>query len=138
MWQPTRVVRLSAPAVGFIYGTVVALSFPRHAAPLWLVWMAFAVAATTAAGALFAYGLGRWRELNELSTVHVREVILPVAALATVSLILMNIAALAATPSHLSVRGLVGSRLGNGLVGMFAIVAAIPASGVPPDQWLHL
>jgi hypothetical protein len=133
--QPARVVKFGAPVVGFIYGGVVAGTFPGHAAPLWLVWAAFAVAATTAAGALFVYGLGRWRELNHLSAVSVREVVWPVMALVVVSLVLMNLTAFIPGPSHLDVRSLVGSRLGSGLVGMFAILAGIPAAGVMFGMW---
>ena len=75
-----QVIRFGAPVVGFAYGSVVALSFHHRAsAPLWLVWAFFAIAATTASGALFTYGLNRWRELTGLSTLRVREVIWPVA-----------------------------------------------------------
>lgn len=135
MRLPTQVIRFGAPAVGFAYGSVVALTFPRRAAPMWLVWAAFAIAATTAAGALFTYGLNRWRELTGPFTVHVREVIWPVAALVGVSLAGMNVTAFLPGPSHLNVRGGVGSGLGSGLVGMFAILAAIPAAGVMYGMW---
>ena len=129
MWQLDRVGRFGVPVVGFISGSIVAVAFPRHAAPLWVVWAAFAVAATTAAGLLFTYGLGRWRELNKLSAVQVREVVWPVTALVAISLVLMNVTIFFPRPSHLDMRGPVGSRLGNGLVGMFAILAAVPAAG---------
>jgi hypothetical protein len=135
MRQPTQIIRFGAPALGFAYGSVVALTFPHHAAPMWFVWATFAVAATTAAGALFAYGLHRWRELTELSTVHVREVIWPVAALVGVSLAGMNVTAFLPGPSHLNAPGGAGSGLGSGLVGMFAILAAIPAAGVMYGIW---
>jgi hypothetical protein len=134
MRQPTQIIRFGAPAVGFAYGSIVAITFPHHAAPMWLVWAAFAIAATTAAGALFAYGLSRWRELKELSTVHVREVIWPVTALVVVSLAGMNIPAFIPGPSHLNAGG-AGNGSGSGLVGMFAILAAIPAAGAMYGIW---
>jgi len=132
LMRPAQIIRFGAPAAGLAYGSVVALTFPRHhAAPMWLVWAAFAIAATTAAGAFFAYGLNRWHELVQLSTVDVREVIWPVAALVAVSLALMNVTAFLPGPSHLNA----GSGLGAGLVGMFAILAAIPAAGVMYGIW---
>jgi hypothetical protein len=135
MQQPTKVLRFGAPAVGFAYGSVVAVTTPKHDAPMWLVWAAFAVAATTAAGALFAYGVNRWHELKELSTVYAREVIWPVTALAVVSLALMNVTAFLPGPSHLNLAGGAGSGSGSGLVGMFGILAAIPAAGVMYGIW---
>jgi hypothetical protein len=102
---------------------------------MWLVWSAFAVSATTAAGALFAYGLSRWQELNHLSPVHWDEVIWPLVAVIGVSLALMNVTAFLPGPSHLNVAGGVGSGLGSGLVGMFAIVAAIPIAAVMYGIW---
>jgi hypothetical protein len=127
-----RAVDAAGPTAGFIYGAAVAASFPRYTAALWQVWMPFAIAATTAAGTLLTYGRHRWHDLNELPAVHVRkrDVAWPVTAVLVVSLALMNIGALYPAPSHLSARELVGSRLGSGLVGMFAIVAAIPAAAV--------
>ncbi len=132
-----RAVDAAGPVAGFIYGAAVAASFARHTAPLWQVWMPLAIAATTAAGVLLTYGRHRWRDLNKLSAqqatqakVHVRDVFRPVFGVAVVSLALMNYAAFYPAPSHLSALGLVGGRLGSGLVGMFGIVTAIPAAGV--------
>jgi len=122
-----QAIRFGAPVVGFIYGGVVSLTFPDRAAPLWLIWGTFAVAATTASGALFAYGLSRWRELKELNEIHVHEVTRPVTALVAGSLLLMNVTVFFPGPSHLNVRG--------GLVGIFAIVAAIPAAGAMYGVW---
>jgi hypothetical protein len=132
MRRSAQVMRFGAPAAGFAYGSVVAVTTPHrdHSAPMWLVWAAFAIAATTAAGALFAYGLNRWRELTALSTVDVREVIWPVAALVGASLALMNVTAFLPGPSHLGSNG-----AGAGLVGTFAIVAAIPAAGAMYGIW---
>jgi len=131
-----RAVDAAGPVVGFFYGAAVAASFPRHTAPLWQVWMPLAIAATTAGGALLTYGRHRWHDLNKLSAqqatqakVRVSDVFWPVFGVAVVSLVLMNIGAFYPAPSHLSTLGLVGGRLGSGLVGMFAIVAAIPAAG---------
>jgi hypothetical protein len=150
-------VDAAGPVVGFFYGAAVAASFPRHTTPLWQVWMPLAIGATTAGGALLTYGRHRWHDLNKLSAqqapsadqeatqanqeatqanqqatqaaVRVRDVFWPVFGVAVVSLVLMTIGPFYAAPSHLSALGLVGGRLGSGLVGMFAIVAAIPAAG---------
>ena len=122
-----QVVRFGAPVLGFAYGSVVTLTFPDRTAPLWLVWTAFAIAASTAAGALCTYGLGRWRDLKELSEIHVHDVRRPVTALVVGSLVLMNVTVFFPGPSHLNLRG--------GLIGMFAIVAAIPAAGVMYGVW---
>ena len=95
-----QAVKFGLPVLGFIYGSVVSLTFPDRTAPLWLVWMAFAIAASTAAGALCAYGLSRWRELKKLNEIYVHDVRRPVAALVVGSLVLMNVTVFFPGPSH--------------------------------------
>jgi hypothetical protein len=131
-----QVIRFGAPVVGFAYGSVVVLDFHHRAsASFWLVWAFFAIAATTASGALFTYGLNRWRELTGLSTVRVREVMWPVAALVGVSLTLMNVTIFVSGPPHLNMSNWLANQLGTGLVGMFGIVAAIPGAGAMYGVW---
>ena len=60
----SAVVAFAAPALGFVLGLAVTLTDPDRHAPLWSVWMPLAVALTTAAGAVFAYGLRRWADLR--------------------------------------------------------------------------
>lgn len=125
MRQSPKVIRFGAPTVGFAYGCVVAwTATSHHAAAMWLVWATFAVAASTASGALFTYGLNRWHELNRLYAVQRHDVGWPVATLVGLSLALMNVTEFLPGPAHSGRDG-----LGATLVGMFAIVAAIPGAG---------
>jgi hypothetical protein len=97
-----------------------------------LVWAAFAIAATTASGVLFVYGLGRWRALNELSVVNPAEVAGPVTALVVVSIAGMYLPAFLPGPFN---DGGVRDGLGSGLVAMFAILAAVPAAATMFGIW---
>jgi len=128
-------VRILAAPVGFAYGATVAFTVGSRTAPLWMVWAPLAIAATTAAGLMFAYGLGRWHDLGKLCTISVGRVIWPVAALVLGSLALMNVTVLLPGPAHVHASGGVGSGLGDGLVGMFAIVAAVPVAFVMFGMW---
>lgn len=130
-----RVLRYLAPPVGAACGVTIALTFGNRTAPLWLTWASLAIAATTAAGLICSYGLGRWEELSKLCTIPAAwPVIWPVMALALVSLALMN-APLLLPPPHVTVTGGKGTPLGSGLVGMFAIVAAVPVATVMIGMW---
>ena len=130
MRLPPQLIRIGALALGFGTGSIIVIRSPHHTAPMWLVWSAFAIAATTAAGALFAYGLSRWRELKALSAVSVDEVKWPVTLLVGLSLAGMYVTAFLPGPSHLPADG-----VASGLVGGFAIVAAIPAVGTMYGIW---
>lgn len=127
------IIRFGAPTVGGLCGGLVAIKY-HQAAPMWLVWAAFAIGASAASGALFAYGWSRWRELTSLTTVSMREVCVPVTALVVLSLAGMNVAAFLSGPTRLNAGGF-GSGAGSGLVGMLAIVAAIPAAGTMYGIW---
>ena len=127
MRLPSLGFRFAAPAAGFGFGCAVALTFPDRDAPLWLVWAPFAIGTATAAGAVFAYGTERWRELQRLRTVGVRDVAWPVTVLVVGSQILSYSTVLLPGPSHASER--------NGLVGTLAILAAIPAAGAMYGVW---
>jgi len=135
--RSVRLVRILAGPVGFAYGVTVVFTVGSPTARLWIVWAPVAIATTTAAGLMCAYGLGRWLELGKLCTISARQrqVILPVAALAAGSLALMNVTILLPGPAHVKASGGGGSGLGDGLVGMFAIVAAVPAALVMFGMW---
>lgn len=77
MQRPTRFPAASPVLVGLglVFGVAFVLTSPYRDAPLWWVWAPLAVALTTAAGAVFGYGLDRWAELADLlhqPTVRVR------------------------------------------------------------------
>jgi hypothetical protein len=130
-----RILRFLAPPVGAAYGITIAFTTSNRTAPLWMTWAVLAIAATTAAGLVFSYGLGRWQDLSKLCTIPAAfPVIWPVMALALVSLALMN-APVLLPPAHVTVSGGKGSGLGSGLVGMFAIVAAVPVATVMIGMW---
>src|SRR5215469_14382393 len=78
-----QVIMIVSAVAGFGYGVAVVLTFPQRHAPFWIVWMAFAVATTTAAGGLAGYGRSCWHELNseldEGCKVRIRQVAVPVA-----------------------------------------------------------
>jgi hypothetical protein len=118
------VVKYLAPAVGFVYGAAVTLTFPHRAAPWWLVWAAFSVTATTVAGVVFAYGLSLWRELHDVLgrdyTLRARDVALPVTAIVVGSLLVMNVTDFLPGPAHASPR--------SGMVPTFVIAAAVPGA----------
>ncbi len=135
MRRSVRLVRILAAPVGFAYGATVAFTVGSRTAPLWMVWAALAIAATTAAGLMCAYGLGRWHDLGKLCTISVGQVIWPVTALVVGSLALMNVPVLLPGPAHVNASGGVGSGLGSGLVGMFSIVAAVPVAFVMFGMW---
>jgi hypothetical protein len=130
-----RILRFLAPAVGAAFGVTVAFTVGNRTALLWMTWAVLAIAATTAAGLVFSYGLGRWQDLSKLCTIPAKfPVIWPVTALAVVSLALMNVPALLPS-AHVTVSGGKGSGLGSGLVGMFAILAAVPVATVMIGMW---
>jgi hypothetical protein len=117
-----------APVVGFGYGLAATGTFPQSTAPWFLVWAAFALLATTSAGAVFAYGLSQWCELQDALDgaykLRLREVavVWPVTAIVAVSVPLVWVTELLSGPSHTSPRA--------GLVATFAIAAAVPGAWV--------
>lgn len=135
MRRPVQLVRKLAAPVGFAYGATVAFTVGSRTAPLWMVWAPLAIATTTAAGLMCAYGLGRWHELGKLCTISVGQVKWPVTALVVGSLALMNVTVLLPGPAHVNASGGGGSTLGDGLVGMFVVVAAVPVAFVMFGMW---
>ena len=135
MRRSVKVIRILTPFVGFAYGGVLALTLGSPTAPFWMIWATIAVAATTAAGLICGYGLGRWYDLSQLCTISVGQVFWWVTALAAGGLVLMNIAVVLPSPMHVNATGGPGGGLGSGLVGMFAIVAAIPVAAVMLGMW---
>lgn len=126
MRKSDQVIMIVAALAGFGYGLAVALMFPQRHAPFWMVWMAFATATATAAGALAGYGRSCWHELTaelkDVYKVRLPQVAGPVAILVLLGLALMVLPPSLAEPAHLIVRGW--------LVPAFAILGAVPAAGV--------
>jgi hypothetical protein len=125
-----RLTRLSAASLapvglGLVFGVAFVLTSAYRDAPLWWVWAPLAVALTTAAGAVFLYGLNRWAELARLlkqPTSRVRNALPRVTTVAV-----------------LTVLGLLGSTLYSGparsgwravVLLAFTIVGGVPALGV--------
>jgi hypothetical protein len=81
--------RLVPVGLGLAFGLWFVLTSPYKHAPLWPVWAPFLVAFTTAAGAVFPYGLDRWAELStdREVCVHVRDAVPRVTAIAAVALL---------------------------------------------------
>jgi len=121
-----QVIMIVAALIGFGYGLAVVLTFPQRHTPFWIVWMAFAVATATAAGALAGYGRSCWHELTgELKDVYQVRLPLvagPVAMIAILGLALMIVLPSLTEPAHVIVR--------SWLVPAFAILGAVPAAGV--------
>jgi hypothetical protein len=102
--------------LGGLFGIAVTLTYHGRASPLFHVWAAFAIALTTAAGAVFSYGLKRWRDLQVQHPVTVRSG-LPVVGIVVYAAITLY-GPLAAGP-HAEIQG--------PLVFMFALLASLPA-----------
>jgi hypothetical protein len=82
----TRLVRVSAAGLGFVLGVVIVLTPSTcRSSPLWAVWASLAVALTSAAGAVFGYGLARWSDLSALCPIRIRDVAVPVVSLVTLA-----------------------------------------------------
>jgi hypothetical protein len=114
--------RLAAVGLGFAFGMYFVLTSLYRDAPLWSVWAALAVALTTAAGAVFGYGLDRWAELLTLHPVRVRDVATPVAAIATVTLLLLLTSTRLPGPAQSTWRSVA--------LLTFPILGGVPAAGV--------
>jgi hypothetical protein len=126
MRRPTQVSLAgparAAPMLGLVLGITLVLTFPNRAAPLWLVWAPLALAVSTAAGAVFAYGLRRWAELVALHPVRVRDVAVPLTAIATFSLLAVNVTDILSGPARGNWR--------NAVLVTLALLAGLPAAGV--------
>jgi hypothetical protein len=114
--------RVAAVGLGFAFGMVFVLTSANRDAPQWPVWAALAVALTTTAGAVFCYGLDRWAELLTLHPVRVRDVATPVAAIATVALLLLLALTRLPGPARSPWRAVA--------LLTFTILGGVPAAGV--------
>jgi len=76
--------RLAPAGLGFAFGLYFVLSSVYLHASLWPVWAPLVVAFTTAAGAVFTYGLDRWDELSRYGKVRMRAVVPRIAAIGAV------------------------------------------------------
>lgn len=114
--------RVAAVGLGFAFGMSFVLTFRYRDLPLWPVWAALAVALTTTAGVVFGYGLDRWAELLSLRPVRVRDVATPVAAILTVTLLLLVASTGLPGPARFNWRFVA--------LMSFTIVGGVPAAGV--------
>jgi hypothetical protein len=77
------------PALGLTAGTWITLTSPFRDLPGWPAWASLAIVLTTAAGAVFVYGLERWVELRELQVIRTRDVAHPIVGVATLAVLLL-------------------------------------------------
>lgn len=111
-------------ALGLAGGSVLVLKHPGQWTPLWRLWAPLAVALSTSAAAVLVYGLRRWSELIALHPVRVRNVALPVAAVATMGVLAINVT------RFLPERADANGTWQNGLLVSLVVIAGIPAGGV--------
>lgn len=78
------------PALGLTAGTWITLSSPFRDLPGWPAWASLAIVLTTAAGAVFVYGLERWVELRELQVIRTRDVAHPIVGVVTLAVLLLS------------------------------------------------
>lgn len=130
LWQ-RRAVRwlagLAAPLAGAFIGVALVLTSTYQGASLWYIWAPLVVVLTTAAGAVFTYGLRRWTDLNNLHPVRKRHVAWPVTGIA--------VFALAVTNSTALLPGSEREQLPGGLLISFVLLAALPAASVMYGVW---
>jgi hypothetical protein len=79
----SSVVGFAAPVLGLAVGVVIVSTSSKtdRSMPLWQVWAPLAVALSTVAGAVFAYGLRRWDDLRALHPPRLAHVAWPVAVI---------------------------------------------------------
>lgn len=109
------------PAVGLALGLVVVLTSSAIGTAPWLLWAPLAVGLTTAAGALCVYGLHRWAELVALQPVRVRDVAVPIVAVAIVGALGINVTVLLPGAARTNWR--------NAVLVTAPLLAGIPAGG---------
>lgn len=120
-------VRFIAVGLGLVFGLAFVIANPLRESPMWAVWASLAVALTSAAGAVFGYGLGRWAELAALCPVRVRAVAAPVVGLLGVGLVGALIGAVLMAVAGLGASGWSAVR-GWGLP-LITALGAVPAVG---------
>ena len=124
-----HLVRGSAVGLGLVLGVVIVLTpSTSRDAPLWVVWASLAVALTTAAGAVFGYGLARWSELAALRPIRVRDVAVPVAGLMTIAVLAALTSVVLTLTAHHAGAG--WSAVRGWVLTSAATMAAVPAVGV--------
>ena len=109
-----------APTLGLAAGTWIVLTSPYRDLPGWPVWAAMAVVLSTAAGAVFAYGLERWAELRGLQVVRTRQVARPIAGIVALAVLLLV--------AQVALTGWTGTWRGAALVAL-ALAGGAPALG---------
>src|SRR5215211_6161639 len=114
----------AAPVVGLAGGIVVVMTHPGRAAPLWWVWAPLAVALSTSAALVVVYGFRRWIDLIALCQVRVRDVAVPVVAIATVGVLAINVTRVLPDRAHAD------APWQNGLLVSLVVLAGIPAGAV--------
>lgn len=125
----TYLVRGSAFGLGVVSGVIIVLTpSAAHGAPLWPVWASLAVALTSAAGAVFGYGLARWADLSGLSPVRLRDVAVPVVGLLAVAVLAGLIGLALTVTAHRAGTGWPAFR-GWALVSI-ALIGAVPSVAV--------
>lgn len=125
----TYLVRGSAFGLGVVSGVIIVLTpSAAHGAPLWPVWASLAVALTSAAGAVFGYGLARWADLSGLSPVRLRDVAVPVVGLLAVAVLAGLIGLALTVTAHRAGTGWPAFR-GWALVST-ALIGAVPSVAV--------
>ncbi|MFB9534288.1 NAD(P)-dependent oxidoreductase [Nonomuraea roseola] len=108
-------------AIALAGGAAIVLTSSYRHHPLWIVWAALALSLSAAAGAVFAYGVERWRELDALRPTRRRHIIAPLAALFGVSVLMAATTVVLAPPSVASVA------LRGWVLPTIACIGAIPA-----------
>lgn len=109
------------PALGFTAGAWIAFTSPFRNLPGWPAWASLAIVLTTAAGAVFVYGLGRWVELRELQVIRTRDVAYPIVGVVTLAVLLLI--------GQVSLTKWTGTWRGGALVAV-TFIGGAPALGV--------
>jgi hypothetical protein len=109
------------PVLGLVLGAGIVFTSPLREEPGWPAWAALAIVLTTAAGAVFVYGLKRWAELRQLQVIRMRAVLHLVIGLVVLSAALVV--------GQVSLTSWAGSWRGGALVAI-ALLGGTPAFGV--------
>lgn len=125
----SEIAGFAAPALGLVVGLVIVRTVSKtdRQMPLWQVWASLGVALSTAAGAVFAYGLRRWADLRALHAPRLAHVAWPVAVIVIGGIAGIYSGSLVLNHHFTYWRGQV--------LGTIAIVLAVPAAGVMFGIW---
>jgi hypothetical protein len=116
-----RTVAVLVPLLGLTLGAGIVSTSPFRGLPGWPAWAALAIALTTAAGAVFVYGLERWAELRELQVIRMRAVLHLIVGIVALSALLMA--------GQVALTGWTGTWRGGALVAV-TLLGGAPALGV--------